>query len=644
MYDDLNHFIERYLQRKQIQFKQNNKQKKMKKILFLLFFLGFVPEMMFADNSAKAIYCAGNSTLYFVYDDNTYSSRNTYNGVAISASYDIAADGYTGKPSWATSYYYNIKNAVFTESFQNYQPTTIAHYLHGCTNLVSVSGLSNINFTNLTSIEGFFYSCGKLETIDVSSWMPQGNKVTNISSVFNACSQLTALDVSKWKTNNVTDMSYSFYNCNHLPALDVSSWNTNNVTNMSYTFFNCTSFQTLDVSGWNTSESAQVTNLSSTFNQCTNLQSLDVSGWNTSKVKDFSSTFASCNNLQSLDVSQWNTGQATTMASTFASCRVLQTLDVSNFNTANVTDMSYMFYGCNILTSLDVSSFDMTKVTNIDYMFANCPELETIYCAPGTDWSSIESSNIFGTESSYCKKLSGKFYGETCACTSGQLSSDYAKVYDGTNEGKGYFTCADNLTYTLNVIATDADGKGWATLYLDCAAEIPNTVSAVYYCTGLNDDEAIPTTTAEQITGTIPANTGVLVKTPDTGDYIFQCTSTKPAAVNGNILTGSTQATTPAENTVLTLGYETTSRELGFWYYVGSGIAANRAWVPASVLEGSSSQGVKIVFSDDTDGLDKIEMAEKAQKGVYDLQGRRMAGSNLPKGLYIVNGRKMVIK
>ena len=44
-----------------------------------------------------------------------------------------------------------------------------------------------------------------------------------------------------------------------------------------------------------------------------------------------------------------------------------------------------------------------------------------------------------------------------------------------------------------------------------------------------------------------------------------------------------------------------------------------------------------------TDDIRSIN-AEDSEQVVYDLQGRRMSGDKLPKGLYIINGRKQVVK
>lgn len=53
-------------------------------------------------------------------------------------------------------------------------------------------------------------------------------------------------------------------------------------------------------------------------------------------------------------------------------------IDVSNFDTSNCTNMSGMFKGCKYLSSLDVSNFDTSNCTNMTEMFANCSGLQSL--------------------------------------------------------------------------------------------------------------------------------------------------------------------------------------------------------------------------------------------------------------------------
>ena len=71
--------------------------------------------------------------------------------------------------------------------------------------------------------------------------------------------------------------------------------------------------------------------------------------------------------------------------------------------------------------------------------------------------------------------------------------------------------------------------------------------------------------------------------------------------------------------------------------------AAHKAYlaVPKSLAEGANS------FSFDlfgTDGINQVKVAETAAQGVYTLSGVRVDAQKLQKGIYIVNGKKMVIK
>ena len=47
---------------------------------------------------------------------------------------------------------------------------------------------------------------------------------------------------------------------------------------------------------------------------------------------------------------------------------------------------------------------------------------------------------------------------------------------------------------------------------------------------------------------------------------------------------------------------------------------------------------------EDTDGINGITASERSERGVYTLTGVRVDNKNLPKGIYIVNGKKQVVK
>ena len=83
-----------------------------------------------------------------------------------------------------------------------------------------------------------------------------------------------------------------------------------------------------------------------------------------------------------------------------------------------------------------------------------------------------------------------------------------------------------------------------------------------------------------------------------------------------------------------------------FYYSNGkTNIKAFRAWFELeAVLNESLNPGARISFNfeDDTTGITEVHGSNKGAEGTYDLQGRKI--EEPVKGLYIVNGRKVVKK
>lgn len=211
---------------------------------------------------------------------------------------------------------------VFDTSFSAYRPTSTRSWFSYCSDLTSISGMENLNTSN----------------------------VKDMSNMFSGCESLEELDLSGFNTSNVKDMSYMFSGCKSLEELDLSSFNTSNVTNMAAMFKSCSSLTSINLSSFNTEN---VTYMNKMFNECSNLTNLDLSSFNTEKVTSLEEMF------------NW--------------CPALTNLNLSSFNTANATNMYRMFYNCKNLTNLDLSSFDTENVTDMSDMFCRCASLTTIY-------------------------------------------------------------------------------------------------------------------------------------------------------------------------------------------------------------------------------------------------------------------------
>ena len=341
-----------------------------------------------------------------------------------------------------------IKHIVFDKSFSTYTPTSLSSFFENLTTLKTITGLEYLNTEKVTDMNGMFYNCLKLTSLDVTHFNTA--KVTNMRYMFGSCSSLTSLDVTHFNTAKVTDMGYMFYNCSSLTTIYASSkFITPQVSKSFNMFYNCKKLKGEEE--WKKGKATDKTYAKTaggyfrdkaydnrpwvkyadgtlTF-RCGYKKTLGEneyelnSGENwpkwftyASKISKvvFEASFANARptncyawfvnfkNLTQIEgIENLNTENVTSMRDMFNGCSSLISLDVTNFNTAKVTDMRYMFYSCSKLTSLDVTKFNTEKVTNMSYMFYNCKALTSL------DVTNFNSENV--TNMSYmfysCSKL-----------------------------------------------------------------------------------------------------------------------------------------------------------------------------------------------------------------------------------------------
>lgn len=163
--------------------------------------------------------------------------------------------------------------------------------------------------------------------------------------------------------------------------------------------------------------------------------------------------------------------------------------------------------------------------------------------------------------------------------------------------------------------------------------------AAAYIITSNPDGSTIMAT---KVDGVVPANTGIIVKGEGGAEINIAVSTGTLADVAGNKLVGVTEATEIIYNSANS-------------YYIMNGgefkpvkkdgtISANRAYLFLEGVSSASARSLSIDFSDgETTGISEMErMRNGENEKFFDLQGRRVAQPT--KGLYIVNGRKVVIK
>lgn len=179
-----------------------------------------------------------------------------------------------------------------------------------------------------------------------------------------------------------------------------------------------------------------------------------------------------------------------------------------------------------------------------------------------------------------------------------------------------------------------------ATLVLPFESTIPSGTS----CYTLTYTAGGAKVTAASVETTLGANTPVLVNAAE-GSYKFVSTAT-----SGDLATGSSAQS----NGALTGVYETTNvpmdsyilyadeaHEIGFYQVTEEGantVAANRCYLTAT----SGARLLFIDYGNEAASIDGVNHETITNNRYYNLSGQRVVQP--AKGLYIVNGKKIIIK
>ena len=257
----------------------------------------------------------------------------------------------------------------------------------------------------------------------------------------------------------------------------------------------------------------------------------------------------------------------------------------------------------------------------------------------GTEVSTIASTvNSINVENVNSTTSTFRFYGSS--------TSNYLCVTNFVIKLKSRYSA------NLNVVG-DAS---WATLYVPFDLMAATNTKA-YFIETVDGDEAMLTEIED---GNIPANTAVVLMNSDAATKVtFPVGKNLESVVDAetNMLKGSLEEMTLdlADNTPnYSLGR--LNGNIGFYKFKGAGgattitLGANKAYLVIPVQSSNSVRGFKIGFAGDdplvsddggfVDGINEVQIESK--KEFYNLNGVRV--NTLRKGIYVVNGKKVVIK
>ena len=295
----------------------------------------------------------------------------------------------------------------------------------------------------------------------------------------------------------------------------------------------------------------------------------------------------------------------------FLGCTSLETAPVLPAATLTPGCYEHMFMNCSKLNYVKCLATDLGDDSSTDGWMTNVAAAGTFVQAAGVDWSAKGTTEgEWGDPAVATTFIHGIPAGWT-------VKSGYA--YTVPTSGIGTFSAADKV-------------------------EVPDGLTA-HYCTTYDKSEG--KISVETIgDGVVPANTGVLLRGTAGETYTLMVTAADAPSIADNALVAVVDAThvDPTAD-----DYTNFILKGGKFVKVASSaadvkISANKAYL--RVLTTSLSRDAQTIGFDwdGTTSIADMLLPQPAHGTVYDLQGRKVASRSVRKGLYIVDGKKIIVK
>lgn len=246
-------------------------------------------------------------------------------------------------------------------------------------------------------------------------------------------------------------------------------------------------------------------------------------------------------------------------------------------------------------------------------------------------------------------------YGIDGALTINAVSKGEYNGYKYYVDNVGHVTGTGDLTVNLSVneswleilsveqtavgVKTTGAGKGFATLYTNKALDFSSATGLTAYTATLNDNTVSLTKVND-----IPAGTGVVLKSDNTNeDVVYSLPVVSHSSTErGNLAGKATEATAYNEYSgydlyMLALNNEGKAQ---FTKVTEGSIAAGKAYL--KIPSGNGARVLSVSFGDDVTGIDSVGSTKSGNGQIFNLAGQRIIRP--AKGLYIINGKKIIVK
>ena len=270
------------------------------------------------------------------------------------------------------------------------------------------------------------------------------------------------------------------------------------------------------------------------------------------------------------------------------------------------------------------------------------------YTITGRNYSSSQTYQLYVDENA---KTTTSTSGATFSVNNVNAPSTTFKFYGSSTSN---YLCVTNFTIQLRskypVTLNAVGSASYATLYLPFDVTTDENTKA-YYISGASDGAATLTEVANEGRD-IPANTAVvLINDADATDATFSVTSGLSSIVStdANLLKGTLTSMTLdlGDNTpYYSLGRK--NGQIGFYKFNNGGtttitLGANKAYLQIPTSTGSNGF---ILSFDELDAIFGTKTEDSGAKAEpwYTLDGRRLTKKPTAPGIYINNGKKVLIQ
>lgn len=239
------------------------------------------------------------------------------------------------------------------------------------------------------------------------------------------------------------------------------------------------------------------------------------------------------------------------------------------------------------------------------------------------------------------------------------IEGNYPYVGIRSNDGALYIK---DITFVWEKVSEPTTGSfsitdaGFATYYTDKAFVMPENVQGGIVTKANNETSQLTVSYNYQPGTVVPAKTPIVLK-GEKGDYTVNYTTSEETAPAGNMLYGADNVDADGMTFVegtnvkyykLALGND---GKCGFYWGAADGAAfeytANRAFLAIDITDASQApEGFSLDGDGGTTGIDGVMNGNDNSQKIYTITGVYTGKSldKLPKGIYIVGGKKVAVK